>query len=175
MKFTIYNLQFTKGHQEGISLLEILVVVTIFAVLGIITTRAVLLTIQGSKKSESLVKVRENLDYSMGVVERNLRNANSVTECPLTDPKIINYIDQSGSSSSFSCINIGSTDSYIASGSARLTSDAVEITVCSFSCNPGTSANPPVVNVTLEAKDANAVGVQGATVSTSTQIYLRSY
>ncbi len=168
-------MKFTKKYEKGMSLLEILVVVTIFAVLGIITTRAVLLTIQGSKKSESLVKVRENLDYSIGVIERQLRNANSVVECPLADPTVVNYIDQNSNSGSFSCINIGAVDSYVASGSARLTSDAVSITACSFFCTPGTSANPPVINVTLEAKDAVATGIQNSTVSTSTQIYLRSY
>jgi prepilin-type N-terminal cleavage/methylation domain-containing protein len=153
--------------QKGMSLIEILVVVTIFAILGILTTQAVFLTLQGSKKSESTVRVRENLDYAVGVMERHLRNANSIISCSMG---VINYTDQNGSAGSFSCI-----DNYVASGSARLTSDTVSIESCSFTCTTGVSTNPPLVNISLEAQDANIIGIQNTTVSTSTQIYLRSY
>ncbi len=162
-------------REKGMSLIEILVVVSIFAILAIITTRSVLLTLQGSKKSETLVKVRENLGYSMGVVERQIRNANTISECPNSDTNTINYTDQNGNAASFSCVNVGSVNGYIASGSARLTSTEITITGCSFMCTPGTSANPSLVNVTLEAKDAAAVGIQNSSVSTTTQIYLRNY
>lgn len=159
-----------KKFTKGISLIEILVVITIFAVLGILTTRSIFLTLQGSKKSESMVRVRENLNYSMGVIERQLRNANSIVDCT---SNVINYIDQNGNPTSFSCV-LG-IDSRIASGSARLTSDAVEITNCSFTCTLGISTNPPLVNITIEGQDATAVGIQNTKVSTSTQIYLRNY
>lgn len=148
--------------EDGMSLIEILIVVTIFAILGIITTRAIFLTLQGSKKSESTVKVRENLNYSLGVIERQLRNANSVVDC---SANVINYTDQNGNPASFSCVNTGSANSYIASGSARLTGDSVNIISCEFNCPPTVSTNPPEVTISLEA--------QG--VSLSTQIFLRSY
>lgn len=177
MKFTIYNLQFTKRYEHGLSLIEILVVVTIFAILGIITTRAVFLTLQGSKKSESLVHVRENLDYSMGVIERQLRNANSVDVC--SNPNEIDYTDSDGNPGSFSCVGIGTLDSYIASGSGqltqRLTSNTIGITSCSFSCTTGISTNPTAVSIDITAQDASAVGIQSATVNSTTQVSLRSY
>jgi prepilin-type N-terminal cleavage/methylation domain-containing protein len=160
---------------KGMSLLEILVVVSIFAILGIITTRAIILTLQGSQKSESLVKVRENLDYSLGVIERQLRNANSITECPNPDPSIINYQDESGVTTSFSCVDTGGDDSYVASGSARLTNDNVVIVSCAFSCTLGTSANPSSVMVNLEARDTGPVGAQRSIVTATTQIFLRNY
>jgi prepilin-type N-terminal cleavage/methylation domain-containing protein len=162
-------------RQSGMSLLEILVVVSIFAILGIITTRSVLLTLQGSKKSESIVRVRENLDYSMGIIERQIRNANSLTACPNPDPSSISYVDQTGATSTFSCVGTGTPNSYIASGSAILTSNEIEIVGCQFTCSPSTDANPPVVFISLEAKDVSATGVQNTSVSTSTQIYLRNY
>jgi len=161
--------------EKGMSLLEILIVVAIFAVLGIVTTQAVFLTLQGSKKSESTVRVRENVDYALGVIERQLRNADSVPVCPNPSPNVIDFLNQNGEATSFSCVGIGGSDPYIASGSARLTSTEVKITICSFSCSPGTSVNPPVVSVDIEAQDKNAVGIQGSTVSNTTQIYLRNY
>ena len=94
-------------NNMGISLIEILIVIGIFAVLGIISTRAILLSLQGSKKGDAQVKVRENLDYAVSVIERQLRNAGSISPCPNVDPLVISYSDSNDVSSSFSCINVG--------------------------------------------------------------------
>ena len=165
----------SKNRQKGMSLLEILVVITIFAILGIIVTRSVALSIGGSRKSESVVRVRENLSYSLAIIERQIRNANSVSQCPNADPTRIDYKDQDGNPAYFSCVNLGGIDPYISSGSARLTSDTIKIIQCSFTCVAATSTNPALINVSLQAKDAGATGLQNATVSTATQIYLRNY
>ncbi len=167
------NIQIT--NEKGVSLLEILVVTAIFAILGIITTRAVLLTIGGSKKTESLIKVRENLSNSMGIIERQLRNADSIVECPNSDSTVISYVDQQGNTTSFSCVGLGTGDPYVASGSARLTSNQIKITGCSFTCVSGGAANPSSVSISLDAQDAGLSGLQSAKVSTSTQIFLRNY
>lgn len=159
----------------GFTLLEILVVVSIFAILGILVTRAVILSVGGSKKSESLIKVRENLDYSIGIMERSLRNANSISPCPNSNTSVLNYVDAGGKATSFSC-NLGTPPGYIASGSARLTAGNVNVTACSLSCAPAAgSTNPSVVRVSLTAQDATAVGIQGATVSVITEVSLRNY
>lgn len=162
-------------YEKGMSLLEILVVVAIFAILGILVTRSVILTLQGSQKSESLVKVRENLDYSLSIIERQIRNANSITPCPNLNTSTINYLDQNGVPSSFSCVNTGQSDSYIASGSSRLTGDGVMLVSCTFACTTSININPPLVTIDLAMKDASASGVQNSSASATTQIYLRSY
>jgi prepilin-type N-terminal cleavage/methylation domain-containing protein len=163
--------------EKGMSLLEILVVITIFAVLGILVTQSVVLTLQGSKKSESMVHARENLDYSLSIIERQVRGASSVSPCTGSAVSTISYLDQNGNSGSFSCINTGAANSYIASGAAnlRLTTDAVKVTSCSFVCTPGTMTNPALVTVDVALKEASASGIQSANVSASTQIYLRNY
>lgn len=158
---------------SGLSLLEILVVVSIFAALGILITRSVLLTLGGGRKSESLIKIRENLNYSIGVIERQLRNANSITDCGLSGTSLINYTDQNGIAASFSCVNIGSSG-YIASGSARLTSDLVKVTGCSFTCSLGTGV-PSSVTINLTAVDASAIGTENSAVTAKTQVFLRNY
>lgn len=162
-------------RERGLSLIEILIAVMIFAILGILITRSVFLTLQGSKKSQTLVNVRENLSYAVGIIERQLRNANSITECPNSNPAIISYEDQDGVLSTFSCKNVNAVNSYIASGSARLTSDSIKIVGCSFVCAPGVSANPPSINVSLEAQDSVVTGVQNSDVTIMTQILLRNY
>lgn len=160
---------------SGMSLLEVLVVITIFAILGILVTQSIVLTLIGSQKSESMVKSRENLDYSLNVIERQIRNANSITVCPNPDPTIINYLDQNGKPSSFSCVNTGNDESYIASGSARLTNDAIKVMSCSLECTPGTETNPSYVSIDITVKEASAAGIKSANVSATTQIYLRNY
>jgi prepilin-type N-terminal cleavage/methylation domain-containing protein len=174
-KFTIYNLQ------RGMTLLEVLVVITIFAVLGVLVTESVALALQGARKSASIVRTRENLDYSLGIIERQIRGASSITSpCP-TPPDTpnptteIDYLDGNGNSSAFSCQQLGTVNSYIASGSSRLTSNTVKITDCSFMCSASSGSIPPLVTVNLTMQDASASGTQIATVSALTQIFLRNY
>ncbi len=165
-----------KEIESGISLIEILVVVTIFATLGVIVSSSLILTIQGTKKSESLIRVRENLNYSLAVIERNIRNANEIIGCPYSNASQITYLDKNGISTSFSCVGVGQPDSYIASGSAalaRLTSNTIKITSCSFTCTQD-SSNPPSVTVNVAVQDASATGVQSSSVTAESKIYLRN-
>jgi prepilin-type N-terminal cleavage/methylation domain-containing protein len=160
--------------QKGISLIEILVVVSIFALVGVLVTRSLTLTLQGTQKSTSLVHARENLDYSISVIERQIRAAESISDCTNSNTNAISYVDQSGIPSSFSCVNTGLSNSYVASGSARLTSDTVKITGCSFICTVSGSG-PSAITIGLTMQDAATTGIGGAGVSASTKIYLRNY
>ena len=162
-------------NNKGMSLLEILVVVSVFAVLGILITRSVLLTLGGGKKSESLIRIRENLNYTIAVIERQLRNADSIIDCSNTNPLSISYKDQSGTATTFTCV-IGTQGSggYIASGSAKLSADTVNITDCSFVC-ASSSGTPSSITINLEGTDASTVGVENTIVTAKTQIFLRNY
>lgn len=160
---------------SGLSLIEILVVVLIFAVLGVMISASLILTINGTKKGESVIKVRENINYAFSIIERNLRNADRVVDC--SESNNIVYVDQYGNQSSFSCVGIGSEDSFIASGSGlvRLTSSSVEITDCSFTClQPADLSQSPIVTVDVSAKDAELSGAQSSGVNAQTKVYLRN-
>lgn len=160
-----------RKNQKGVSLLEILVVMTIFSVLAILATRGVLLTLRGSRKSDSLGRVRENVDYALSIMERQLRNAEDLA---CTTSTLITYETKGGASATFSCESVGS-GGYIASSSARLTSQEVEISSCSFTCDAGNSGVPPSVSIAVTGEDANLEGPEQAQVTTSTTIYLRTY
>jgi len=171
MKKNFHRERFT----EGLSLIEILVVVTIFAILGIIVSSSLMLTLRGAKKSESLMKVRENLNYSLAVIERNIRGASTILDCTNSDTKKITYLDQNKTSTSFFCVNTGAAGSYIASGSARLTSDSIKIVSCSFTCAHPDLSNPPSITIDLTVQDASGTGIESSVVSAKSQIYLRNY
>jgi prepilin-type N-terminal cleavage/methylation domain-containing protein len=167
------NKKMTKRIQ-GFSLLEILVVITVFSILAILTTQAVLLTLRGSKKSESLTKVRGNIDYSLAVIERNIRNAEFIVECPNSDTSIISYLDENGVLTSFSYAS-DDDGGYIASASGRLTSSDVDVTRCEFECEEGEGDTNPAVTVSISAQDAKMSGMEGGDITISTKIFLRTY
>lgn len=163
-----------KKHQEGLSLVEILVVITIFAVLGVIVSASLVLTIQATKKSEAIMRVRENLNYSLGVMERNIRNASAISDCTNADTTKISFIDQEGTGGVFSCVNTGGSNSYISDGTTRLTPDSVSVTSCSFTCERDDLSKPALVLINITLKDASSSGITSASVSTESQVYLRN-
>jgi len=132
-------------------------VVSIFAILGILITQSIILSVSGSKKSESLVKVRESLNYSLSVMERQIRNADSIPSCPNLDMTYLAYTDQNGNPSYFQCLLNPSGIGTIASGSATLTGSDINVIGCSLTCMPGQGTNPPIVTISIEAKDTHTV------------------
>ena len=162
----------------GYSLVELLVVVSIFSVIILITTQAIVLSLRSSRKGESLITVRENIDYAFSVMERHIRSAEDIITCS-ADGRTLNYTDQWGEAAIFSCL--GGTNGYIASGSAvllRITSDEVDINCNSvpiFVCNIPGGDVPPSVEIEVTGSKAGETAVEGASVNTNTRIQLRTY
>lgn len=161
-------------RNKGFSLLEILVVITVFSILAVLTTQAVILTLKGSRKSESIAKVRSNIDYSLATIERNIRNAESVQQCPNPDHNMLAYFDENGILTSFSCAT-DEDGGYIASASGRLTNSEVDVTSCSFVCEDVAGETNPAVTVSISARDAELSSLEGGEITVSTKIFLRTY
>ncbi len=167
-------------QRNGFSLVEILVVMAVFAVLAVLATQSLALTFRGAKKSESTINVRENLSYAMSIIERHLYSAKNmvVADCTVLS---IEYEDEfeTNPNPTFNCVDIdgaGGDIGYIASGSGRLTSNEIDVTSCSFSCAEGIPGQvPPSVVLSLTAEDVGSSGIEGAQVSISTKMLLRSY
>ncbi len=157
--------------QKGVSLIELLVVIAIFSILAVLSATGVFMSLRGSRKSESVSRVRENLDFSFAVMERQIRNADTVS---CSKPTQVDYNDKYGNTVFFSCESVG-TDGYISSASARLTSDEIGIIACEFDCDPGDSNVPPSVTISVTGQDVNITGIEGAEVDLVTKIFLRTY
>src|SRR3990167_7355017 len=141
--------------KKGFSLIETLIVVGIFAVVGIIVAQSSLISIRNTRKSDAINRVRNNLEYVAAIMERQLRSASSVTSCTATE---INYVDANNKNTFFRCGNLGSSSSYVASDSATtfLTRQEVVITNCTFACTPATifGTSPSIsINISGVAKD----------------------
>lgn len=158
--------------RQGFTLIEILIVMSIFAIVGVLSSTSLFLTLRGAKKSESAVKVRENINYSFAIIERQIRNAESV-DCVTSTPSILNYTAYEGVSSSFSCKSLNSVG-YLASGSARLTATDINVTDCTFTCIPSDTGLSSV-GINVSAKDSTSSSPENATITAQTEIVTRNY
>lgn len=157
--------------EVGFSLFEMLVVIMIFGILGTLTTQIIMLSLRSANKSESLVKVREDLNNTLAVMEREIRGASKIISC---DDNVVSYTNSQNNPGSFSCLGVDG-DWYVAKGTDRMTGNDIKVTACSISCTTGSSDGPPSVTVNLTAHNTNKSGIESANMDTSTQIYLRNY
>ena len=161
--------------QKGYSLIEVLVVISIFAVLGAIAAQSIAYSLRNSRKANSVIQGRQNLEYAVSIIERRLRNAQDITSC-LPNAAAIAYTDENGQPAAFACQDVGIPGSIggVTSDSERLTSSNVDITSCSFNCTVNGVGIPPTVTVSLEAHDAATTGIEGSTYSITSDILLRN-
>lgn len=161
--------------KKGYTLIEILVVVTVFAAISLITSQTIILTLRGTKKAESISKVRSNLDNAVGAMERQLRGAKSiVSACTGTPAQSIIFIDQNNNQVTFSCIGVNNNNqpASIASGSATLTTSDITISACSFTCTGASGSNPPSILINVTGNDLTG---QNSSVPVVTQVTLRNF
>lgn len=155
---------------------EMLIVIFIFGLLGALTTQIIMLSLRGANKSESLVKVREDLNSTLAVMEREIRSASSITcSQDSNNNTVVSYNNALGLPGSFTCVSQGDSNFYVASVSARMTGSDIQITDCEFTCDTNASGGTPSLTIDLSAKNTNKTGVESANMSVSTQIYLRNY
>lgn len=157
-------------QRSGFSLIEILVVITLFSIVAMLSTQAVVLSLRGARKSEAQAKVRESLSHAMDVMERQIRNAESVS-CT-SGGKKIDYVDTEKNNSYFECVSSGTTGGFIASGSGsvRLTPETVGMT-CQFTCS---STYPTSIDIVLTGDNAKTSG-EGTQIIVNSKVQTRAY
>ncbi len=176
--------------RKGYSIIELLVVIGVFAVLAVIASQSVNLSLRSSKKSNSIVLVKQELDNSAGNIERLLQTANTVfigKDCTTdhTATPSVGFRNSLGRRGDIACIDsypnnfIGSSDPRIASSSGetvnyiqRLTSNKIQITSCQFICYNQNSQT--YVDFSIRANAKGVTGVEGAVVESSRKILIRS-
>lgn len=173
--------------KKGFSLIETLVVVGLFALVGIIVSQSTATSLTGSRKADASIKVRENLNQALSVMERQIRSAQSITStCAAggTTSENISYVDQSGNSAGFSCNpnpNCTTTSTTAVSSTSAVSTDRITstdtlcITACQFVCTRVNSNLPPTVDIILEGRSKEATGVEDTAIRVQTSVNLRAY
>jgi len=72
MKFSIFNFQFSK-NSRGFTLVELMVAVSLFAVIMVISMGSILSVFDANRKSQSLRTVMDNLNFTMEAMTRTIR------------------------------------------------------------------------------------------------------
>lgn len=178
-----------KNIKRGYSIIEILVVVGVFAILAVLATQSMNLSLKSSKKGDSMVLVKQELENTAGNIERQLQTASSVIVggviCTTTHAtSSVGFRNSMGYRGDYACIDsqpfnlFGTNDTRIASSSGevvnyryRLTSNNIGITNCQFSCY--TQDLKTFIDFSVTANVRGVTGAEGSTVSTSRKILIR--
>jgi|GEM_PF-2483250 len=168
--------------KNGFSLIEILVVIAIFALIIAVVSSAITSSMVGIRKSDNTVSVRENMSLALGLVERKLRSARGVTACTETAIDFISennrlfrvFCNPSQVCDSTTSTSISITEDGLTS---RLTNlDTICITACEFICTPPPSPGPTKsVKIFLEGSDKETTGAENSRVRLETTVSLRAY
>lgn len=155
---------------DGFSLIEVLVVLGIFAVLTVLVSQSVLLTLRSARKSEAEVAVRSDLNYRLQLMQRQFQSASAITSCSDSE---VDYIDTLGVSAKFKCtgtspnISIASVSGAL---SVSLDNPSIGITACNFICT-GAALAPTSITASLTGIYSKTQGIESATQNVSVTAY----
>ncbi|HUV43035.1 MAG TPA: type II secretion system protein [Patescibacteria group bacterium] len=162
--------------KKGFTLIEILVVVSLFGIIAVIGSGSFFSLLRGSTKSKTVSAVKQNGDYALGVMERMIRNARYLEEnsneqtCELGMTRI-KIKNPDGGSTEFSC-----DSSTISSNSGELISGGLTLSSCAFDCREDGDLDPDVVAISFTLLSGASVGhpEEGAVIDFKTTISLRN-
>lgn len=158
------------SRQTGFTLLEILVVISVFVLVIALVNQIFFSTLKGTSKSQATSTVKQNGNYAVSIMQRSLYGAREITQC-LSDR--VAYLDLEGKPASFLCLGAGTDAGYIASGSARLTSEDVSLTNCVIRCTTAGASTEVDISFGLKRKVGERVE-EKTTLPFQTRVILRN-
>lgn len=160
----------------GFTLIEVLMTVFILGIVIVVGGNLFFSILKGASKTELTKEVKQNGDYAIGVMERMVRNAQSIQTCTANNIVIKNL---DGGQTEFKCLLEGEVTK-IASGGAFLTSNNVTLGVScpgslSFSCDQTVAPPKVTISFTLYQKGSSTRPEEQAQVPFQTTVSLRTY
>ena len=160
--------------RSGFTLIEILIVIGIFGVVAALGTSMFFSLLKGAAKARVMTEVKQNGDHTLRVMERMIRNAQEIT----TDPdesgvfSAITTLNSDNDTTIFSC-----SDNNIASNSANLISNQLQVDNCSFTVTkgqPGLTADEVVISFTLRQTGSGGRHEEEASINFNSRVVLRN-
>jgi len=171
-KFCLLN---SKFYLRGLTLIEVLVMVTILALMGVVATGIFFTVLRTSTRTNTETKVKQKGQFALSVMEKMIRGARSIENassfCDDTEQTAITIGSYDGGTTEFLCgeDQISSNSAILVSG---LTVDCSQFVRCVF----GENAVPKViVNFTLSTGTATSLPFQKSTENFQTTVSLRNY
>jgi len=189
-KFTVHSSQIIV-NQKGFTLVEIMVVVVIFGIMGIVASNSLFSLLRGASKTEILKEVKQNGDYTLSVMEFKIRNAKEVLTttyaCTGTQQTGIEILNPDDSKTVYSCAAFGfplvnrlqevyTTPAGVVQTAKYLTTTKVTVANCNavFSCTSAVSGIESV-NIRFTLNQVGGTSPEdSATETFATQVNLRN-
>lgn len=160
--------------KKGLTLIEVVVSVGIFATLAIVGSLLLIATLRGAKKAQAVALVRGEAANALGVMTSFFRFADDITACA-ADGSSVTMV-AAGRQTVFACLTSGQ-DMYLASNSARLTSPAVKLNSCAsvFACDAPAPLTRSVIIKFGLARAGTGLPIEStAAVNFESQVVLRN-
>jgi len=160
--------------RHGFTLIELLVVVAVFMILAVLVTNSLFSILKSNTKANIMKEIRQNGTYALDVMDKTISGS------------VINNNGCNGYSSSLTVKNPVSGETvifeckgnpaYIASDSARLTSELVAVENCSrvFRCEKINSDKKVTISFTLKQLGTPARPEETARQTFTKTIFLRN-
>ncbi|OGV91706.1 hypothetical protein A3A66_02210 [Microgenomates group bacterium RIFCSPLOWO2_01_FULL_46_13] len=135
----------------GYTLIEVLVVVTLTAILAVATVNLFLTSVQGGSKAARLNEVRSSGDYALAQIERLVRNADTVTCVGGSPATQLDIVKNTTPPTTYTIqIDTSVTPNRIQlNAGLYLTASNIIASNLSFTCIAGTVFTPPKVGITF--------------------------
>ena len=169
-----------KKVTRGFTLVELLVVITIFVTVGSVVISLLVISLRGSNKSESTTVVKQNGSFALSQMVKNIRYARdiatpascipSATSSTLT---IVTY--PYNTQITYQC-PIGASQAISSNSASLIDINAVQVTACQFTCVQASASEPPRVTIqfTLTSRGANALTESQSTIPFQSSVILRN-
>ena len=164
---------------KGYTLLELMIATAVIGILAIVATNLFFSVSRGGTQVQVTAEVNQNGEVVLGTLERIIRNSTGVTStCTGEAVESLTVSDRYGRTIAFSCENVGEDTGYIASNSARLTSENVAVSACGFTCTQDPEGfRPPLIEIDFSLRQAEGGALKGETSQQQfkTSVSLRNY
>lgn len=162
----------------GFTLIETLVVVALFVIVGGISVNLLFSAMKSSTKAAMMNQLKQNGDYALAVMERTIRNAKNVNSACLPAGSTLNILEVQNIDETTTSFNIDTTiNNKIFKGSEALTSDDIAFfgSANYFVCSQTTGKPASIlINFTLTPKNWGS-NDPAPTMNFQTSITLRNY
>jgi len=173
-----------KAKNLGYTLIELMIVVTVMAVVAVVAVNLFLSTLIGGGKSRALSVVKQNGDFALTQMEKMIRNAKELTTnnegfvCD-TDMNSLGVINSDGGVTIFAVEGeriASNSGLFLTSSEVKVDSDAAK--TLSFDCSRSDTGMPDFVEISFTLKKGE-VGVSRqeeiAEEDFQTKVSLRKY
>jgi len=168
-----------KKNFKGFTLIELLVVAGVFVSVSTIILSIFVISLRGSRKSELLLTMKQNGNFAMSQMVKQIRYAKSIdtpASCvPSVSQSSITITSLDNGQTTFSCQVSPST---LASNSAALMdTNQVKVTACSFVCSQPTAVEPPTITIsfTLLPKNVSTLSENTGSIPFTTSVTMRNF